>query len=78
MKKFLSILVLFLAMFMFVACGKENDDKNNGVINPNDVVFEVNEEEVNKEVKLTETGKQSLSAALVASSREFTFIQAKQ
>ena len=66
MKKFLSILVLFLAMFMFVACGKENDDKNNGVINPNDVVFEVNEEEVNKEVKLTETGKQSLSAALVA------------
>ena len=67
MKKFLSILVLFLAMFMFVACGKEeNDDKNNGVINPNDVVFEVNKEEVNKEVKLTETGKQSLSAALVA------------
>ena len=28
MKKFLSILVLFLAMFMFVACGEEEKEDN--------------------------------------------------
>ena len=69
MKKILSVLLLFIAMFMFVACGKdeEKDDKNkNNTGSDVTIDFEVNEEEVNKEVKLTETGKQSLSAALVA------------
>ena len=69
MKKFLSILVLFLAMFMFVACGKdeEKDDKNkNNTGSDVTIDFEVNEEEVNKEVKLTETGKQGVNNVLVA------------
>jgi len=69
MKKILSVLLLFIAMFMFVACGKdeEKDDKNkNNTGSDVTIDFEVNEEEVNKEVKLTETGKQGVNNVLVA------------
>ena len=68
MKKILSVLLLFIAMFMFVACGKdeEKDDKNkNNTGSDVTIDFEV-KEDINKEVKLTETGKQGVNNVLVA------------
>ena len=80
MKKFLSILVLFLAMFMFVACGEEEkednktneDDKQGEVEDEKDpgegdkgVDFTVSQD-VNKEVKLTEAGKKGVADLLTA------------
>lgn len=68
MKKLFSLLMLFLAMFMFVACDKdksENDGKSDDAKLEDILDVEVEDEKVNQEVEVTEASKNAVAEVLV-------------